>query len=88
MSLLDLIKVIHLKGNPHVNFTQLKMKFLLLLYVISAKIYFVETFSNGFEKWIVSQTRPDYGLWKVEPGSFYANITRSTGLKTTEDDKY
>ncbi|KAJ3217107.1 hypothetical protein HDU67_008484 [Dinochytrium kinnereticum] len=55
-----------------------------------AKVYFEETFSSDSWKdlWVQSESKSDYGAFKVTPGNFFADETASRGLQTSQDAKF
>ncbi|KAJ3314433.1 hypothetical protein HDV04_000415 [Boothiomyces sp. JEL0838] len=63
------------------------MKVSLLVLSVAAKVYFKETF-DSLDKWVVSQSKDDYGKWEISNGKFHADEERSKALKTTEDAKF
>ncbi|KAJ3096489.1 hypothetical protein HDU97_005871 [Phlyctochytrium planicorne] len=55
-----------------------------------AKVYFQETFDTDAWKdvWVQSESKDDYGAFKVTPGKFYADKIESRGLQTSQDAKF
>ncbi|KAI8852237.1 Calreticulin/calnexin [Chytridium lagenaria] len=55
-----------------------------------AKVYFEETFNTDSwkDRWVQSESKADYGAFKVTPGQFYADKVESRGLQTSEDAKF
>ncbi|KAJ3276639.1 hypothetical protein HDV01_004172 [Terramyces sp. JEL0728] len=63
------------------------MKFSLLVLSAVAKVYFKESFDN-LDRWVVSQSKDEYGKWEISSGKFHADKERSKALKTTQDAKF
>ncbi|KAJ3089903.1 hypothetical protein HK100_007622 [Physocladia obscura] len=55
--------------------------------LVSAKVYFQETFSSNTipARWVQSESRSDYGEFKVSAGKFFADAKESRGLQTSQD---
>jgi len=65
---------------------------LSLAAVASGKIYFSETFGDGWEsRWTVSQWKDSEGTagkWVASAGKWFADEAEDTGIQTAEDSKF
>lgn len=66
--------------------------FLAFLALLSAEVYFEETFPAGWEsRWVVSKAKDAEGTsgkWGYEAGKFYGNAEAQKGIKTTQDARF
>ena len=60
----------------------------LLASAATAKVYFHESFDNGMDKWVSSESKSDYGKFAVTSGDFYGDEQINKGLKTTQDARF
>eukprot|EP00931_Biecheleriopsis_adriatica_P023041 TRINITY_DN1464_c0_g1_i3.p1 TRINITY_DN1464_c0_g1~~TRINITY_DN1464_c0_g1_i3.p1 ORF type:complete len:421 (+),score=137.48 TRINITY_DN1464_c0_g1_i3:109-1263(+) len=60
--------------------------------LVSGKVYFSETFGEGWEKrWTESEWKKssgNQGSWQLSAGKFFANEEEDKGLQTKEDSKF
>jgi calreticulin len=60
--------------------------------LVAGKIYFSETFSDGWEdRWTVSQWKKDEGTdgkWKLAAGKWFNDEKEDAGIQTAEDSKF
>jgi len=63
-----------------------------MMAIASAKVYFSETFDEGWEKrWVPSKSREaegTQGTWDVTPGKYYNDAQKDRGLHTTTDARF
>eukprot|EP00127_Corallochytrium_limacisporum_P001834 Clim_evm8s86 gene=Clim_evmTU8s86 len=62
----------------------------LLLFVVGVEgeVYFKETFADGENyktRWVQSESKVDYGAFKLGTPGVYSSVDTDTGLQTTED---
>ncbi|KAI8870839.1 Calreticulin-domain-containing protein [Ramicandelaber brevisporus] len=56
----------------------------------SAKVYFEERFAGDSvpKRWVQSESKADYGKFKISAGRFFGHKDHSRGLQTSEDNKF
>jgi calreticulin len=57
----------------------------LLASCVRSTVYFHESFDEGMDKWVQSESKADYGKFAVTAGDFYGDEKINKGLKTTQD---